>query len=92
MVYTWTCPLCEPIYGQFHRITQLGIDTATAAHIMRHEEEASLRAVDNARLKCTDAACSLGKDRGLNRASGLFEPKLTDYDIKFMTGCKIKIG
>lgn len=92
MSYTFTCPLCEPAIGHFERLTQTGMDMAIAAHILRHEDAASLRAVDIARLRCTDVTCSLGKTRALNTDTGLFEPKLTEYDIKFLNGIKIKVG
>lgn len=91
MSYQWNCPLCEPAIGHFERITKTGIEMVMAAHILRHEEEAGLRAVNNARLKCAEINCSLGKTRCLNTETGLFEPKLTEYDIKLLQGMKIKV-
>jgi hypothetical protein len=92
MAIIWQCPLCDPEIGRFERITETGMMMAIAAHILRHEDSAGLRAVDMARLRCTDTACSLGKSKVLNHDSGLFEPRLTDYDIKFLNGMKIKVG
>ena len=92
MVYTWQCPLCIDACGYFERLTELGLCVATATHIQMHMECASLCAVYNARLKCTETTCSLGTSKKLNMDSGLFEPRLTEYDIKFLNGLKIKIG
>lgn len=91
MTHTWTCPLCEEVDGKIERQTRLALEVAMATHIMNHENSAGLRAVDRARLGCTDTTCSLGKGRAYDSSAQSFVPKLTDYDKKFLSGCKIKI-
>jgi hypothetical protein len=92
MSYTFTCPLCDPAIGHFERTTEFGLAVAIATHIERHMNEEGLRAVNAARLKCTETSCSLGMSRVLNTDSGIFEPRLTAYDLKFLNGMKIKVG
>lgn len=82
------CPLCDPVVI-LTRSDQFALDIAIAAHIIHHEDEASLRAVDRARLGCQQVACSLGGGRMYHRENG-FEYRLTDYDEKFLSGIRIK--
>lgn len=92
MSYKWSCPLCEPIDGQFERQTKFALDIATATHIISsHEDPAALRAVNSARLHCTETTCSLGKNRVYDSSASSFVPKLSEYDHKLLKGIKIKI-
>lgn len=91
MSHKWTCPLCEEVDGKFERQTKLGLDMAVAAHILRHEHAAELRAVDRARKTCQSTDCSIGRNKFYDSASADFSPRLTDYDKKFLEGVRIKL-
>jgi len=91
-MFRWICPLCSIDVGSFERNSEEALEIVTAAHIIRHEEAASLRAVDAARLECTQAECSLGCRKGYNKNMEAMCPKLTEYDKKFLTGVKISLN
>lgn len=90
-MFVWQCPLCDEC-GYFERSTEDALDIACAAHILRHEEESALRAVDKARLECIQPECSLGCRKGYNSAAQIMCPKLTDYDKRFLSGVKISLN
>jgi hypothetical protein len=91
MTYEFICPLCEEFEGKFVRHTKLGLHVAVAEHILRHEERAGLRAVDKARLECVQTECSLGCRKKYDASDANMVPKMTEYDMKFCQGIKIKI-
>jgi hypothetical protein len=92
MIHKWSCPLCESASGYFERSTEYALAVATASHIITaHEDRASLRAVNSARLHCTEIKCSLGMDKVYDSSAASFVPKLTEYDRKFLCGNKIKV-
>lgn len=90
-MHTWDCPLCDAIEGRFERQTKVGLDIAIASHIIRHEERSGLRAVDRARLGCTETTCSLGKNRCYDPTAKDFVPRMTDFDRKLLIGMKVKL-
>ncbi len=91
MSYFWDCPLCDEAGGHFERQTKFALDIATAAHITNHVDAGSLRAVDHARMTCHEMNCAIGKNKVYEGVSGIFAPRLTEYDRKFLNGIKIKI-
>lgn len=90
-MYTFQCPLCEPEVGLFERNTADALDIAIASHILRHNDEACLRAVDRARLGCQEIKCSLGHNRVYDPLTKLSMSRLTEFDQLFLTGMKIRI-
>lgn len=91
MSHSWICPLCDEETGSFTRHTKLGLHVAVAEHILLHEDRAGLRAVDKARLECTDSTCSLGTRKQYDPSAVNMIPKLTEYDKKFLSGIRTKI-
>lgn len=72
------------------RGSQDHLDLAVAAHILSaHEEPSALRAVDKARLQCTNAACEIGRKNHQNLSIGKAELALTDYDKALLAGMRI---
>jgi hypothetical protein len=90
--WCWQCPLCSEEIGYFARHTKLGLHVAVAEHILHaHEEPAAQRAVDRARLECTQTECSLGCRKKYDVSDANMVPKMTEYDMKFLSGVKVKI-
>lgn len=87
-IHSWKCPLCMDDLGKIERQTEFGLIVATANHMTIHMDEASLHAIDRARLQCTEVNCSIGKAQRYSTAG--IVPKLTDYDRKFLSGLKIQ--
>ena len=89
-MFTWQCPLCDDQFGRVEADTEFGLEAKTANHITtQHEDSAAQRAVDRARLGCTDVNCSLGKSKIWDKYENMSVYKLTDFDKKFLDGIKV---
>ena len=87
---SWKCPLCledEPIT----RGGQEFLDMAVAAHLLRHEERAALKAVDAARISCRVAGCEIGRKNNMNLSCGTAILTLSDFDQTLLRAMKIGV-
>lgn len=62
---------------------------AIAAHILHHEETASLRAVDRARLSCRSTTCEIGRANHMNLSIGNPSLALTEFDRTWLQAMKV---
>jgi hypothetical protein len=91
MNLTWRCPACTKVSPPITATTELGLKAAIALHIIEtHEETSAIRAVDKARMQCMNEKCELGRTTVFNFKSKTYEPRLTDFDRKWLAGCLVR--
>lgn len=87
---SWKCPLCtedEPIV----RGSSEHLEMAVASHIIGHEQRASLKAVDLARIGCRVAGCEIGRKNQLMLTAGTTALALSEFDKLLLAGMRIGI-
>src|SRR5258708_36080551 len=89
--FVWQCPCCSGDTGRVSRLSEAALDLAVMMHIRKHEDVASLRAVDRARIQCDSLACGIDQAKQCDQTTGSSLLRLTEYDFKFLYSMKISI-
>lgn len=88
MKLIWKCPICADDEA-IVRGSQEHLNMAMAAHILKHEQTAALRAVDRARVECVSPSCEIGRKNHWNKTIGSSELSLSEFDRNLLSAMKV---